>query len=115
MNRGIPGTRILALVADKKEEVSLINRAENPVPDHQVVRAEDFSDWSAAHKHIWNLAGRWMEVLEGVQVSFLKTTARNLPGLMAQLKELLPIDWQESGLLTNEKIQLALDLYQLGV
>ena len=61
------------------------------------------------------MASDWLRGLDGVEVTPLRTTARTVLGLLSQLKELLPLEWQKAELITPESAEQVLKLYQLGV
>jgi hypothetical protein len=80
------------------------------VPLDQVVLQSDFATAQQALDYAVRLARDWLSALSGVRVVLLETTARTLQGLLAQLKELLPSDWQAARPVTVDDAHTLLDL-----
>ncbi len=112
LKAGVPAVQIVALVAKQEEKASLMSRG---FPGDNIFRADEFPSWEAALKVVWHVAGEWLTILKRVEVAFLRTTARSAQGLLAQLQELLPSAWQTSRPVTQEDVEQALGLYQVGV
>lgn len=112
LEAGVPAARIVALVEDAGVQEHLLARA---FPGDNIFQADRFADWSQARQHVWQVAGDWLRVLEGVEVTALRTTARSVQGLLAQLKELLPLEWQDLQPVTADQAEQILRLYQIGV
>ena len=110
-NAGVQAGNIVALVATPHEKSELIQRQ---FPGDNILVAEGL-DKAQAQRYAWQTASDWLRELKKVEVVPVRTTARTVQGLLAQLKELLPLQWQQSLGVTDEDAEQVLRLYQLGV
>ena len=112
LEAGVLAARIVALVQDEEEMRSLTSRG---FPGDAVFTADRFATWTDARDQVWKIASQWLNPLGQVEVTFLQTTARTLPGLLAELQKLLPDSWQAQNAITPQTAEQLLGLYQLGV
>lgn len=114
VSEGVPATRIVALVSTEQERFMLTGLG---IAGDNIFLARNFTDWSAAREYVWKVASLWLQELEGVDVKPLRVTdpSLSIAGLLSQLGELLPTEWQRSGLVTSETAETVIRLYQLGV
>ena len=109
---GVPKVRIVALVGGL-EEASRLTAA--GLPGDNIFRADTLGGWDRAKKHVWRVAASWLEALEGVEVTVLKTTDRTVAGLLAQIKGILVQVGLEEYPITAEDAEQLIEMYRLGV
>lgn len=104
--------RIIAVATGLEEVAGL---AALGVPGDQIVRAWDWPTLEAAKNYAVRLGKDWLAGLQGLRVSVLEVTAKNLQEILAQLQEMLPSAWQAARPITAEDAHRTLDWAAVSV